>query len=73
MKGIDLCCCLGAGMRFLARNYGCNICGVDGTETVLNKAVERAKQDGFGNKLELVRLQIEAWHALKDLGYIPVQ
>ncbi len=20
MKGIDLCCCLGAGMRFLARN-----------------------------------------------------
>jgi ubiquinone/menaquinone biosynthesis C-methylase UbiE len=52
MKGLDLCSCLGAGMRFLARNYGCSMCGVDGTKGIHQKAIDRAKQEGLQNKLE---------------------
>lgn len=52
MKGIDLCSCLGAGMRFLAKNYGCTMCGVDATKTMHKKAIERAKQEGLQDKLE---------------------
>lgn len=52
MTGLDLCFCLGAGMRFLAKNYGCHMCGVDGTKTVYEKAIERAKEEGLQNKLE---------------------
>jgi len=52
MRGIDLCCCLGAGMRFLAKNYGCTMAGVDATKTVYNKAIERAKEENLQDKLE---------------------
>jgi ubiquinone/menaquinone biosynthesis C-methylase UbiE len=52
MKGIDLCSCLGAGMRFLAKNYGCTMAGVDGTKAMYQKAIERAKQEGLQDKLE---------------------
>lgn len=52
MKGIDLCCCLGAGMRFLVKNYGCTMCGVDATKTVYEKALNRASEEGIAGKLE---------------------
>lgn len=52
MKGVDLGSCLGAGMRFLVKNYGVTMCGVDGTKTVHEKAMARAKQEGLQDKLE---------------------
>lgn len=52
MTGLDLCSCLGAVMRFLAKNYGCRMCGVDATKTVHQKAIERAKQEKLADRLE---------------------
>jgi len=52
MKGVDLCCCVGAGMRFLAKNFKVSMAGVDATDRVLGEAVERAKKEGLGTKLE---------------------
>src|SRR3974377_2383467 len=41
MRGIDLCCCTGAGMRFLVKFCGVkSMRGVDGTP----KGVERGRQ-----------------------------
>lgn len=52
MKGVDLCCCLGAGMRFLAKNYKVSMCGVDATDHVLSRARQRAKEEGLEDRLE---------------------
>lgn len=52
MKGVDLCCCLGAGMRFLAKNYQVHMCGVDATDNVLAQARQRAKEEGLDGHLE---------------------
>jgi ubiquinone/menaquinone biosynthesis C-methylase UbiE len=52
MKGVDLCCCLGAGMRLLATTYGVSMCGVDATESVLKNARARAVEEGLGDRLE---------------------
>lgn len=50
--GIDLCCCLGAGMRFLAKNHDVTMCGVDATETVYKESLKRAKEENLDQKLE---------------------
>lgn len=60
MKGLDLCSCLGAGMRFLAKNYGCRMCGVDATKTVHQKAIERAKQEKLADRLEFKQADVTA-------------
>jgi len=52
MKGVDLCSALGAGCRFLVQNFDVTMCGVDATETMLKKAIERAKKAGLENKIE---------------------
>jgi len=41
MQGIDLCCCSGAGMRFLVRF--CNVAGMRGVDATA-KVVERGRQ-----------------------------
>ena len=51
-KGLDLCCCLGAGMRFLAKNFDCNMCGVDASEVSHEKSKGRAREEGVAEKLE---------------------
>ncbi len=51
MKGVDLCCCLGAGMRLLARTFGVEMCGIDTTAAVLEKARTRTKTEGLDNLL----------------------
>lgn len=51
MNGVDLCCCLGASMRFLAKNFNVKMCGVDTTEKILFKARQRAKEEGLEEKL----------------------
>lgn len=60
MTGLDLCSCLGAGMRFLAKNYGCTMCGVDGTKTVYEKAIQRAREEGLHDKLEFKLADVTA-------------
>ncbi len=52
MKGVDLCSALGAGCRFLVQNFSVEMCGVDGTDTMINKALERADEAGLGDKIE---------------------
>jgi ubiquinone/menaquinone biosynthesis C-methylase UbiE len=52
MKGIDLCSALGAGCRFLVKNFGVTMVGLDGTKTMLAKARQRAEAEGFKGKIE---------------------
>jgi ubiquinone/menaquinone biosynthesis C-methylase UbiE len=52
MKGIDLCCCLGAGMRFLAKNFNAVMCGVDATEKMISEARRRADDEDLTARLD---------------------
>ncbi len=52
-KGLDLCSALGAGCRFLVKNYGVSMCGLDGTQTMHRKAQERTRAEGLADKIEL--------------------
>jgi ubiquinone/menaquinone biosynthesis C-methylase UbiE len=52
MRGIDLCCCSGAGMRFLVRFYQvAAMCGVDATRTVLERGKQRCQVEGLDQKI----------------------
>ncbi|MEN6519868.1 MAG: methyltransferase domain-containing protein [Armatimonadota bacterium] len=49
--GLDLCCCNGAGMRFLLRFQDVkHMHGVDATEEVMNRAQCRCREEGFSNR-----------------------
>lgn len=53
MKGVDLCCCNGAGMRFLVRFRGvAEMRGVDATRRVVDQGRQRCKQEGLLDKIE---------------------
>jgi len=52
MYGIDLCSALGAGCRFLVKNCGVKMAGLDGTKTMHVKAQERAAAEGVADKIE---------------------
>ncbi len=53
MKGVDLCCCNGAGMRFLVRFRNVDaMTGVDATKTVVERGRERSKAEGSADKIE---------------------
>jgi ubiquinone/menaquinone biosynthesis C-methylase UbiE len=55
MKGIDLCCCNGAGMRFLVRFRNVDsMQGVDATETVVERGRRRCKEEGLSDRIDLV-------------------
>jgi len=55
MRGVDLCCCSGAGMRFLARFRDvAGMCGVDATEKVVDLGRNRCEQEGLSDKIEFV-------------------
>lgn len=52
MKGIDLCCCTGAGMRFLIRFRNVDAMqGVDATETVVERGRQRCRDEGLADKI----------------------
>jgi SAM-dependent methyltransferase len=52
MSGVDLCCCNGAGMRFLVRFRNVDsMQGVDATETVVQQGRERGQQEGLSDRL----------------------
>ena len=52
MCGIDLCSALGAGCRFLVKNYGVTMTGLDGTVTMIEKAKERTAAEKLADKIE---------------------
>jgi SAM-dependent methyltransferase len=54
-SGIDLCCCNGAGMRFLVRMQDvAKMTGVDATETVVEQGRQRCKAEGVDGKIDFV-------------------
>ena len=53
MEGVDLCCCTGAGMRFLVRFRDvARMQGVDATEKVVEQGRLRCEQEGLSDKIE---------------------
>ena len=53
MKGVDLCCCNGAGMRFLVRFRAVDsMHGVDATEKVVERGRQRCQAEGSADKFE---------------------
>ena len=58
-KGVDLCCCTGAGMRFLTRFRGvASMTGVDATDTVLARGRERCAKEGLADKIKFVKADV---------------
>ncbi|MCP4610336.1 MAG: methyltransferase domain-containing protein [Planctomycetes bacterium] len=52
-SGVDLCCCNGAGMRFLVRFQNvAQMHGVDATETVVEQGRSLCEQEGLSDKTE---------------------
>jgi SAM-dependent methyltransferase len=55
MKGVDFCCCNGAGMRFLVRFRGMGaMTGVDATPEVIERGKQRCAAEGFADTITLV-------------------
>jgi ubiquinone/menaquinone biosynthesis C-methylase UbiE len=53
MKGIDLCCCNGAGMRFLTRFRNVDsMHGVDATTTVVERGRRRCETEGLADRIQ---------------------
>ena len=54
-RGIDLCCCNGAGMRFLVRFRGvARMTGVDATERVVERGRRRSAEELLADRIEFV-------------------
>ena len=58
-QGIDLCCALGAGMRFLLRfrEVG-RMTGVDATRVMLDLARRRCDEEGLGGRVSFVEANV---------------
>jgi ubiquinone/menaquinone biosynthesis C-methylase UbiE len=58
-RGADLCCCNGAGMRFLLRfrDVG-HMTGVDATDKMLDRARERCAAEGLHGRTRLVKADV---------------
>lgn len=53
MIGIDLCCCSGAGMRFLVRFKNVKqMTGIDFTEKVIQRGSERNREKGLNDRIQ---------------------
>ncbi len=51
-KGVDLCCCTGAGMRFLVRFRNvARMQGVDATETMVRLRARRCEAEGLADRI----------------------
>ena len=49
---LDLCSALGAGLRFLVKNFKVKGHGLDGTQHMHDEAIRRAKRDGMDGSIE---------------------
>jgi len=55
MNGVDLCCCNGAGMRFLSRFRNvASMRGIDASKTVVERGQKRCEAEGFGSKISFI-------------------
>jgi ubiquinone/menaquinone biosynthesis C-methylase UbiE len=53
--GVDLCCCNGAGMRFLVRFRNvAHMTGVDATARIVERGRERTDSEGLAGRIEFV-------------------
>jgi ubiquinone/menaquinone biosynthesis C-methylase UbiE len=50
-KVLDLCSALGAGLRFLVRNYGVEGYGLDATPHMVEEAEKRTERDGQSDRI----------------------
>jgi ubiquinone/menaquinone biosynthesis C-methylase UbiE len=54
-RGVDLCCCTGAGMRFLVRFCGvAHMTGVDATARMIERGRQRNQEEGASGKIDFV-------------------
>jgi SAM-dependent methyltransferase len=54
-RGVDLCCCTGAGMRFLVRFRNvAHMCGVDATEAMIRLGCQRSEEEGLADRTHFV-------------------
>lgn len=51
-KVLDLCSALGAGLRFLVKNFQVKGYGLDGTQHMVEEAERRARRDGMDGSIE---------------------
>lgn len=51
-KVLDLCSCLGAGLRFLVKNYKVQGFGLDGTQAMVDHAIKLDEGEGLSDKIE---------------------
>jgi ubiquinone/menaquinone biosynthesis C-methylase UbiE len=59
LSGVDLCCCNGAGMRFLVRFRSvAAMVGVDATETVVERGRRRCVDEGLEDRIRFVRADV---------------
>lgn len=55
LSGVDLCCCNGAGMRFLVRSRGItSMVGVDATEAVVERGLRLTREEGLDDRIRFV-------------------
>jgi len=54
MSGIDFCCCIAGGMRFLVKNYGCEMHGMDACATVYKKGLELIEEEGLSDRIKYI-------------------
>jgi len=55
MTGIDLCCCTGAGMRFLVRfRQAGHMTGVDATQKVVQLGRSRCEEEGLADRIDFI-------------------
>ncbi|MBN2181055.1 MAG: methyltransferase domain-containing protein [Sedimentisphaerales bacterium] len=59
IDGVDLCCCNGAGMRFLVRFRGVDkMRGVDATQKVIEQGRRLCEEEGLGEKIEFIHADV---------------
>ena len=59
MKGVDFCCCSGAGMRFLVRFRNVDLMrGVDATAKVIERGRRRCQDEGLSGKITFVQGEV---------------
>lgn len=55
LSGVDLCCCNGAGMRFLVRSRNvASMVGVDATEAVVERGRRLTREEGLDDRIRFI-------------------
>src|SRR5512140_1780146 len=59
LRGVDLCCCTGAGMRFLLKFCGVDsMQGVDATPKVIERGHQRCKSLGLDKQISFTQADV---------------